>query len=213
VKRTSPAARWRKEGLTLLEALLALTILALSGAIVYSFLATVLISWTSGVERGRKGQVAGIVVDRLGQQLRSAVPARIIESGRKRAAFRGDEDSLRFVTLLPTGLASLRQVSYAVEEGDEGPELVYREYPWPDKDFFEEKEPLKEERLPEIVDMEVVLRPRKAGEKEGWSEEEWSPEGEDLPGAAEVLLVVAGAGSKEGRSVKMAVPLRALPLR
>ena len=202
-----------RQGFTLLEVLLALTILAMAGTIVYSFLATALISWTTGVDRGRTMQVAGIAADRLAQQLKSAVPAGVLKSRLRVAAFDGGEDSLRFVTLLPTGLRTLRQVSYSIEEGEEGTELAYREYPWPDKKFFEEQDPLREERLPEIIGMEVTLRARESEADKTDEGDEWSPGMKELPREVEVRLVVAGRGDERGRSVTVAVPILALPVR
>jgi len=202
-----------RRGFTLLEVLLALTILAMAGTIVYSFLATALISWTTGVDRGRTMQVAGIAADRLSQQLKSAVPARALKSRLRVAAFDGGEDSLRFVTLLPTGLRTLRQVSYSIEEGEEGPELAYREYPWPDKKFFEEQDPLREERLPEIIGMEVTLRARESEADKTEEGDEWSPGAKELPREAEVRLIVAGRGDESERSVTVTVPLLALSVR
>jgi len=202
----------RPRGFTLLEVLLALTILAMAGTIVYSFLATAFISWTSGVDRGRTMQVAGIAADRLSQQLKSTVPAHVLKSRLRVAAFDGGEDSLRFITLLPTGLRTLRQVSYSIEEGEEGPELAYREYPWPDKKFFEDQDPLREERLPEIVGMEVALRARESEADKTEEGDEWSPGAKDLPLEVEVRLVVAGPGDEQERSVTVTVPLLALPM-
>ena len=203
----------RPRGFTLLEVLLALTILAMAGTIVYSFLATAFIAWTSGVDRGRTMQVAGIVADRLSQQLKSTVPAHVLKSRLRVAAFDGGEDSLRFVTLLPTGLRTLRQVSYSIEEGEEGPELAYREYPWPDKKFFEDQDPLREERLPEITGMEVVLRARESERDKTDEGDEWSPGAKELPLEVEVRLVVAGPGNEQQRSVTVTTPLLALPVR
>jgi len=213
VRRSLSRDRQGARGFTLLEVLLALTILALAGGIVYSFLATAFISWTSGVDRGRKSQVAGIAIERLSQQLKSAVPARVLKSRIRVAAFDGGEDFLRFVTLLPTGVRTLRQVSYSILDGEDGPQLVYREYPWPDKKFFEEGEPLKEERLPEITGMKVVLRSREAGQDRTEDAEEWTPGGKDLPGEAEVQFVVAGTGEGREWTVTATVPLLALPVR
>jgi prepilin-type N-terminal cleavage/methylation domain-containing protein len=193
-----------RKGFTLLEVLLALTILAMAGTIVYGFLATALISWTTGVDRGRTMQVAGIAADRLAQQLKSTVPASVLKSRLRVAAFDGGEDSLRFVTLLPTGLRSLRQVSYSIEEGEEGAELAYREYPWPDKNFFEEQE---------IIGMEVTLRARESEADKTEEGDEWSPGAKELPREVEVRLVAAGRGDERERSVTVAVPLLAHPVR
>ena len=98
-------------------------------------------------------------------------------------------------------------------EGEEGPELAYREYPWPDKDFFEERDPLLEERLPEIAGLEVALLARESDEDGSAASETWSPGDKELPGEAEIRLILAGEGSEEGRSLTFTVPLLALPVR
>lgn len=202
-----------RHGFTLLEVLLALTLLSLAGAIVYGFLGTAFVSWTSGFAAGRRNHVARITVDRLSRQLKSAVPAKVLKTGRPVAAFAADEESLRFVTLLPTGVRSLSQVSYSIEEGEGGPHLVYREYPWPDKKFFEGGEPRKEEILPEIVGMKVVLLARDEGLDEGGEAAEWDPDGSELPGVVTVTLVAAGEGGGQGTVFTATIPLLALPVR
>lgn len=193
----------RAAGLTLLEVLLAFTLLSLAGAIVYGALNTALVAWSAGVTRGRNSQVAGIALDRMAQQLSSIVPAVIIEGGERKVAFEADENSLHFVTFLPTGSPPLAQVSYSIEEGEEGPRLVYREYPWPDKDFFADPLPVREEALPEIEGMEIITV---AGEEE--------PEEEpDFPEEVEIRLRPAGeeAGTEERFTAH--VPLMVRPWR
>jgi prepilin-type N-terminal cleavage/methylation domain-containing protein len=202
-----------RRGFTLLEVLLALTLLAMAGAIVYSFLGTAFVSWTSGFAAGRRSQVARIAVDRLSQQLKSAVPARVLKAGKPVAAFAAADESLRFVTLLPTGVRSLSQVSYSIEEGGAGPRLVYREYPWPDKKFFEGREPRKEEILPEIIGMKVVLLARDEGQDEGEEAAEWNPDGSDFPGEVTVTLVSAGEGGGQGKAFTVTIPLLSLAVR
>jgi prepilin-type N-terminal cleavage/methylation domain-containing protein len=202
-----------RRGFTLLEVLLALTLLAMAGAIVYSFLGTAFVSWTSGFAAGRRNHVARIAVDRLSRQLKSVVPAKLLKTGKPVAAFAADEESLRFVTLLPTGVRSLSQVSYSIEEGEGGPHLAYREYPWPDKKFFEGREPRKEEILPEVTGMKVVLFARVEERGEGEEAAEWDPEGGEFPAEVAVTLVAAGEEDGQGTAFTVTVPLLSLPVR
>lgn len=191
-------------GLTLLEVMLALTILSLAGVIFYGALNAALTSWSAGLVQGRRGQVARIALDRMTQQLKSGVPAMMRVEGRKRAAFKGKEESLRFVTLLPVGAYPLAQVSYSMEETGEGKILVYREYLWPDKKFFEEGEPVREETLPEIESLEILLR---------GPEEDESVEEDEFPSLVEIELRVKGEGEETDRTFTAAAPLLVRPWR
>lgn len=190
----------RAAGFTLLEVMVSLMILTMAMAVAYGSFTTALTSWSAGLDRGRKEQVARIALERMAQQLKSAIPATITEEGgRRRAAFESGEDHLRFVTLLPVGVDGRpAQVSYSIEEIDGESRMVYREYPWPDKDFFKVGEPVKEEALDEIVGMAITLRPREeSGENGGIDiprdEEEGPPSDEDvMPGGVDISLRLEG---------------------
>jgi prepilin-type N-terminal cleavage/methylation domain-containing protein len=205
--------RFGAAGLTLLEVLLALTILSLAGMIIYGGLSTSLTSWSAGLVEGRRSQVARIALDRMTQQLKSLVPAVMKEKGKPRAVFEAGENSLRFVTLLPVGGSSLAQVSYSLEERGEGKSLVYREYPWPDKGFFEEGEPLREEVLPEITGLKVVPRAPEEKDDVGSVLRRAAPgqQGEEalFPVEVRIELVMAGEGAGEGRTFTADVPVLA----
>ena len=191
-------------GLTLLEVMLALTILSLAGAIFYGALNTSLTSWSAGLVQGRRGQVARIALDRMTQQLKAGVPAEVKDGRRKRPAFEGKEESLRFVTLLPVGPYPLAQVSYSMEETGDGRILVYREYLWPDKKFFEEGVPVREETLPEIESLEIVLR---------GPEEDEAVKEDEFPNLVEVELRVKGEGEEGDRTFTAAAPFLVRPWR
>jgi prepilin-type N-terminal cleavage/methylation domain-containing protein len=210
----SPARRrFRARGLTLLEVLLALTILSLAGLIIYGGLSTSLTSWSAGLVEGRRSQVARIALDRMTQQLKSLVPAVMKEKGQPRAVFEAGDTHLRFVTLLPVGGSSLAQVSYSLEERGEGKSLVYREYPWPDKGFFEGGEPVREEVLPEITGLKVVTR---APEEENDDDSILrrvipGQQGEEalFPVEVRIELVAAGQGAEGDRTFRADVPVLA----
>jgi len=208
--------RTEARGFTLIEVILALTILALASVVVYSALNTALTSWSVGLIRGRRTQVARIALDRISQQLKSTLATTVQKNDRDVAAFTGDKRSVRFVTLQSVGGAPLAVVSYAAEEGPEGRRLVYREHPWPDKDFFSPGKPWKEEEVPEIVDLEFVFRKSEKVEGDGRPEagagEDWNPgEGRDPPAEVEVRIVVDGAGPVEERTYRSIIPVMTAP--
>lgn len=199
-RRREHPLRRREEGFTLLEVLVSLTILTLALAVTYGAFTTALTAWSAGLDRGRKEQVARIALEMMAQQLKSAIPASITEEdGRRRPAFESGEDHIRFVTVLPVGVDSRpAQVSYSIEQIDGERRLVYREYPWPDKNFFAIGEPVKEEALDGIVGMEITLRSR---EETGETEETGTPRNEDeeprsdeeaVPGGVDISLHLEG---------------------
>ncbi len=206
-----------RRGLTLLETLLALTILSMAGAVVYSSLATTLFSWRTGVSRGRDRQVALVALDRIAGQLKSAVPAVVRSDSGTVAAFDGGENFVRFVTLLPVSGRPVAQVSYSIEQRGGGRMLVYREHPWPDKEFAEGGgDPWLEEEVPEITGMSVLLMTREGGaESEGPDAEragtEWQAgEKEELPDEVEVSFQIA-SDTEEESLFRTVVPVMAGP--
>ena len=165
--------------------------------------------------------MARIALERMSQQLKSAIPASIAEEdGRRRPAFESGEDRIRFVTVLPVGVDSRpAQVSYSIEQIDGERRLVYREYPWPDKNFFAVGEPVKEEALDGIVGMAIALRPRR---ERGVIEESSPPRdeegqtspGEDaMPGGVEISLSLAGDDGDGDVLFSTSVSLQSEPWR
>ena len=146
-----------RRGLTLIELILTLSILALAGVLVSGALTTSLRAWQSGFSRGREELLARIVVERISAQLRAAVgsPAELTQE--PAVAFEAKDHALRFVTCAAAGAAPV-QVSYTLEDGPEGGRLVYREYPWPDKDFFGEHRARREEALPTVTGFTVKAK-------------------------------------------------------
>ena len=73
----------RQGGLTLIEVIFSLAILSLIATIVYSSLSTAILSWSAGIGRGRGERMAAVVLDRMSQQLKSAIPAFVGEHRRE----------------------------------------------------------------------------------------------------------------------------------
>lgn len=204
----SQARRRRRErGLTLIELVLAMTIVSLAGALVYGALGTALRAWQGGFSHGRDELVARIVASRLAGQLRSAVAAPARRDGEAAVAFAAGEHELRFVTLLSGSAPAPGVVSYAIVEEEGRPALHYREYPWPDKAFFGEPVPLREERLPEIQGFAVTVE-RRPEEETGLPDSgAWKPT-EGMPGAVSIEIAAA-AGDAEPRRWSLKVPILA----
>ncbi len=202
-----------RRGLTLIELVLTLTILAFAGALIAGALATGLRSWKTGLRSGREELVARIVLERLATQLRAAIlsPARRDEADA--VAFDATADHLRFVTPAATGAAPV-QVFYGLQGGDGAPHLVYREYPWPDKDFFGKGRPRREEIIEEITGftVQVVKRsdqPDNDASATGNvpSTADWSPLDKELPASVSVEITIDAAGNPEPRHYRASMPI------
>ena len=203
-----------RSGLTLIELLITLTILAIAGVLVSGSLTTGLRAWQSGMRHGREDLVARIVVERLAAQLRTAVEAMAVRENNPTIAFSAGEDSLRFVTVATDGGVPV-QVSYALEGDGEERHLVYREYPWPDKDFFGASRPRREEKVPEVVGLSVSVK--RSTDDPGGDDvdgnvvpEDWDPADQVLPASVTIDVDVAVAGEEEPRRHSVVVtPLMA----
>lgn len=202
---------WR--GLTLIELVLTLTILALAGALVSGALATGLRAWKSGLRSGREELVARIVLERIAAQLRAAILSPAKREGEKAVAFDAAEDHLRFITIAAGGAAPV-QVFYGLREDGGEQHLVYREYPWPDKEFFGEGRPRREEKIEEVTGFSVkVVKRKDTSDKDNsdkgdvLSTEEWSPLDKELPASVSVEITVNAEGQPEPRHYQITVPV------
>ena len=209
--------RGDRRGLTLIELVLTLTILALAGSLVSGALATGLRAWQSGLRSGRDELVARIVLERIAAQLRAAVDSPSKRDGGDVVAFDAAEDHLRFVTLSAAGAAPV-QVFYGMREDGGKPHLLYREYPWPDKAFFGEGRPLREEKVVEVTGFTVSVAKRTGKSGTGDTGEEppptaWSPLDRALPASATVEIVLNAEGQPEPRHyrITVAIPTQRVP--
>lgn len=197
-----------RRGLTLIELVFALTILAVAGALVTGAFTTGLRAWQSGLREGRDELVARTVLERIAAQLRAAVASPARRNEEAAIAFDAGQDHVRFVTLAAAGPAPV-QVFYGLGGGGEGRQLVYREYPWPDKDFFGTSRPRLEERVEEITgfSLHVVKRREDPGVGGAIEVEEWSPLDKTLPERVDVEIVLRAEGKMEPRSYRITVPI------
>lgn len=199
-----------QRGLTLIELVLTLTIVALAGTLVSGALATGLRAWQTGLRSGREELVARIVLERIAAQLRSAIVATVKRDSEEVVAFDAGDDFLRFVTLSAAGSAPV-QVFYGLRGDGDTPHLVYREYPWPDKNFFSEGRPRLQERVPEVIGFSVKVV--KGGERpeEGEAPEtgEWNPRDKELPASVSIEIAVSAAGRQDARHYRVTVPILA----
>ncbi len=199
-----------QRGLTLIELVLALTILAIAGSLVSGAFATGLRAWRSGLRSGREELVARIVLERIATQLRAAVASPALRGNEKAISFDAGDDYLRFVTLAGSGAAPV-QVFYGLLTGDGGMRLVYREHPWPDKEFFSGGRPRREERVAEVKGFSVKAFRGSEGSDAGVDQPPvaWNRLDQTLPASVSVEIVVPAQGEPEPRRYQILVPLLA----
>jgi prepilin-type N-terminal cleavage/methylation domain-containing protein len=202
-----PPGRDRR-GLTLIELVLTLSILAIAGGLVAGAFTTSLRAWQASATRGREEFVARIVLERIAAQLRATVDTTVKKDEDEFAAFDAGEDHLRFVTLA-AGPKYPVHVFYGLESTAGKRRLVYREYSWPEKKFFDDPRPLPGgESVPEITGLTVTATRRE--EKTIGTDPtptEYSPPEEYLPAEVTIKIEVGAEGPSGPKSFEITVPI------
>ncbi len=186
--------RGGQRGFTLLELMLALSIVAAMLAIVFGGLRVGIRAWQRGGERSESLQHARSLSALLEQSLggTAAYLGPAPAGAQPEVLFQGEPDRLSFVTVsppfpLPAPLA-FTAVTLSVDEG-ERPGLAIREKALPNDDPFEEGPPI-------VVDPSLTaVRFRYLRDTEGSWEERWDGAQErTLPRAVEVTLTTLVSG-------------------
>ncbi len=121
----------RSRGFTMLETVVALTLLAAMLGMLFGGLRTGLRSWDAGLARAERADQLMLGSGFLRRELAAAFPWRLKDPMVVRLAFAGERDSVRFVSLRPASIdgGGLAFVSFAYEPasaGQEGGRLVMR---------------------------------------------------------------------------------------
>lgn len=198
-------ARGATRGFTLIEVLIALSIVAALLAIALGGLRMGMAAWRRGDERAERLQHARGLDRLLVRALSGAHPYRVGPRGQDVAPFTfdGTSERLTFVTTAPPVPPGGPVAYAAVSFTREGEGLAVRAGPLPDLD------PLKG-RAPVLVDHRVTaLRLRYQRGEDGSWRERWDAATENgLPAAVEIRLTL----QRDGRAVEPAplvIPLRA----
>lgn len=117
-------------GFTLIEIIIAMTILSLIALIIGSAFGIGIRAWDKGEADIENLQRIRFLSERLSQQIKSCYPHFIEKDGKKTPAFSGASDSLWFVTTSETGL---KWVSYSLKDE----RIMYNEGIVPDKKILE----------------------------------------------------------------------------
>lgn len=168
----------REKGFTLLEILIAMTILSLIAVIIGASLRLGIRAWERGEADIESSQNIRFFVERLSQQIKSAYPYQMQIDGEKAIAFQGKSDSIFFVTSsVRDNEGGLKWFSYFVKDGS----LTVQEGILPDKKVME-----KISENGEVLDLNIseLKFGYFSSEKKEWKES-WDSKTE-LPGAVKI---------------------------
>ncbi|MEW6068962.1 MAG: prepilin-type N-terminal cleavage/methylation domain-containing protein [Nitrospirota bacterium] len=131
------------DGFTLMEILIAMTILSMITLIIGLSFNLGIKAWDKGEADIENLQRMRFYSERISQQIKSAYPYQIDVDGKKKIAFKGESESLWFVTASDTGV---KWISYSLK----GDDLLFAQGTLPDKKVLEK---IQEEG--EIIDAEI----------------------------------------------------------
>ena len=200
--------RTGERGFTLIELVLALTIVALMLTILFGSLRVGLRAWQRGEERAEALEYSRSITYVVEQALAGAYPfqGRIDKDAPVQILFQGEEDKVSFVTASPPFPRSVpiafTAITLAMRTGSD-PGLAIHEKVLPNFDPFELV-------APDVVDptvMSIALRYLRDPDSDTW-EKTWNgAEERALPRAIEVTLTVHINGRVEERA-PLVVPIR-----
>ena len=180
--------RASERGFTLVEMILALSIVGALLAVVFGGLRVGLASWRQGEDRAEAQQHTRSLVQMLGRTFAGIYPYRAVvtEGGQASLLFKGEEDRLVFVTaapLLPPPIpVAFTAVTLSMEDDGSGQALMVRQKVLPNADPFELTKPAFSD--PTVASMRL----RYLRDGAGW-ESAWDPSGDGaLPRAIEITI-------------------------
>ncbi len=170
----------REKGFTLLELLIAITILSLIAVIIGSGVRLGIRAWERGEADNDTFQKIRYFSERIGRQIKSVYPYQIEADGEKVIAFRGKSDSIFFVTSsVMHSEGGFKWISYSVKDDS----LMIQEGLLPDKKVME-----KVFKEGEVLDAEISeLKFEYFSSKDKEWKESWDSK-TDLPGAVKISL-------------------------
>ena len=214
---------WDADGFTLLEVLLAISIFAMVGGVLFSSFSVGLDAWRRGSRANERYHAVRTVADVLQREIGSAFPYELtpgtLDRHKKFYCCYGESDSLLFVSYANlhrrTGGLSLLELWLDRERGlmlGEAPALVSSRSELEDLDL---RDPERSIVLHSGV-RRLALRylERATGDEEGSWIERWDPEdrGQELPAAVEVELELTFGGDDDGDDVesqRLVIPVMA----
>lgn len=172
-------------GFTLVEIIISIVILGLITLIISSGFRLGLNAWDKGEAETAATQRLRVLSGLLSQQLKSAYPYKAEVEGEKVVIFKGEEDSIMFVTTL-TDLSDggFKWVRYSFKDGT----LFYKEGILPDKEFEDKLTGDEDIVDSEVGDVKFSYFTSDAEDSDGDDWEKSSDYGRTLPSAVKVRI-------------------------
>lgn len=165
-------------GFTLLELMISITLLGLIAVIIGSGFRLGINAWEKGEDEAEAVQTMRVLSGLLFQQLKSSHPYKMKIDDEEVVVFKGDDDSMIFVTTLSDPYTGgFKWVRYLHKDGA----LLYKEGILPDKELMDNIE--GDEEIVE-TDVEEVIFQYYSNEDDEWKES-WDF-GKKLPGAVKI---------------------------
>lgn len=173
-----------ERGFTLIETLLSLSILGVLVVLLLSAMRLGIRSWEKGEASVEETSVRRHLFSKLTSEMASVYPYSFKDEGKKQYAFRGDSESLGFVTASPSNRpgrpdGGLKWVSYSLRDGG----LFMREKIITSENLMEENGGYLSELEPDVKKISFEYKG-----SSGW-EKTWDTESKkELPKAIKVLV-------------------------
>jgi len=190
-----------KQGFTLIEVLVALTILSMVLSIIFAAMRLGIRSWEKGSEIEENAQDIRTLTTRMSSEIGSMYPYIISVNGVKTYAFQGEREQLGFVTTNENAMADLPRSGtkwvYYFLDSDKG--LVVREKILPDSSVMEEKDGRLVEVEPSVEEIRFQYL-----DTSNW-EDKW--DANDKKGLPEAVRVNLTFDKGEPISIIVPIPL------
>ncbi|RJQ50338.1 MAG: prepilin-type N-terminal cleavage/methylation domain-containing protein [Nitrospiraceae bacterium] len=179
-QKSEVKSRKLKDGFTLLEVVISITILSLITLIIGSAFRLGIQAWEKGEKETGETQRLRVLSSLLSQQVASAFPYKMkVDDDEPVVLFKGEEDSLLFVTTVTDSFyGGFKWVKYSYKDGS----MLYKEGLLPDKKL---KEKIKGDD--ETIDSDIEEVKFTYLSKSGEWEDSWDDE-KKLPAAVRVKI-------------------------
>lgn len=198
-------------GFTLLELLITLTILTMLVGVIFGCLHIGIRAWEKGEDVVESNQEMRILLDLIPQQIRSLYPYKFKEGNIESLAFKGDSDSIRFISTLGAtskGAVGLALVSYFL---DPSHGLMLYEKRIFKREMFEDEWDMKEDSIP-LSPLVSRIAFEYQGEEGDWSKEWDANEEGGFPHIIKVALRYKKKSFDKKIATTLTIPLMAKSL-
>jgi len=198
------------QGFTLLELLITVTILTILVTVIFACLHMGMRAWEKGEDNAEKNQEMRILSDLIPQQIRSLYPYKFRDGTMEFLAFRGNSDSIRFISTLGVtsqGVAGLSFVSYFLDPSDG---LMLCEKGILKKEMFQDEWDIKRDSIP-LSPLVSGIAFEYQGEQGDWSEEWDANERGEFPRTIKLALTYRGKPSGQETTMVLSTSIMARP--